>query len=282
MTAPDDRAYQIGGPWPPPRHPPMMVQAPADPAGTGRDPDGVESDRPEPRWGMPDIAIGVPVILIFATIGLVVGALLFGADETLVAESAAVATFAGLGQQLAQGGWPVFVARWKGNGVVRDFGLRFKGRDLILGPMLALGILITAASAGALVSTALGVQESDDVSNTSILTDNQDSPWFYAIVFMVVVGAPLSEELFFRGLVMRSIEKRFGAAIGVIGSTVAFVLPHYTYVAWRETLVIFVVIGIVGAALGIVVQRTGRLGIAIIAHSAFNSAAVLATFAPDV
>lgn len=259
-----------------------MVQASGESVGTQRGQEGVESDLPEPRWGMPDIALGVPVILIVATIGLVIGALLFGADEKLVAESAAVATFAGLSQQLAQGGWPVFVAWWKGNGVVRDFGLRFKGRDLFLGPLIAIGILIAAATSGALVSTALGVQESDDVSNTSIVTDNQDSPWFYAIIFMVVVGAPVSEELFFRGLVLRSIEKRFGPAIGVIGSTVAFVLPHYTYVAWRETLVIFVVIGIVGAVLGIVVQKTGRLGIAIIAHSVFNSVAVLATLAPDV
>ena len=96
------------------------------------------------------------------------------------------------------------------------------------------------------------------------------------------LGAPISEELFFRGLVLRSVEKRFGATIGVAASTVAFVLPHYTYVAWRETLVIFVAIGIVGLALGLVVQRTGRLGPAIIAHMVFNSVAVLATLAPAV
>ncbi len=279
---PEEGTYQIGGPWPAPRHPPMMVQSAGEFAGTGRDLEDTGPESAEPRWGMPDIALGIPVILIFATIGLVVGAFLFGADEKLVAESAAVATFAGLGQQFAQGGWPVFVARWKGNGVVKDFGLRIKGVDLLLGPLIGLGMLIAAASAGALVSTALGVQTSDDVSNTSILTDNQDSPWFYAIVFMAVVGAPISEELFFRGLVMRSVEKRFGATIGLVASTVVFVLPHYTYVAWRETLVIFVVIGIVGLALGLVVQRTGRLGTAIIAHAAFNSAAVLATFAPGV
>lgn len=277
----EDGTYQIGGPWPAPRTPPMMSSV-GEPAADGRPMERPEAPLAEPRWGMPDIALGVPFILIFATVGLIVGAFVFGADETLVAESAAVATFAGLGQQMAQGGWPILVARWKGNGVVRDFGLRVKVVDFFLGPVAGLGILIAAATAGALVSAALGVQGSDDVSNTSILTDNRSSPWFLAIVFMVVVGAPISEELFFRGLVMRSIEKRFGAAVGLIGSTVAFVLPHYTYVAWRETLVIFVVIGVVGAALGLLVQKTGRLGMAIIAHAAFNSVAVLATFATDV
>ena len=37
---------------------------------------------------------------------------------------------------------------------------------------------------------------------------------------IVVVGAPIAEELFFRGLLLRSIEKRFSIVWAIVGSSV--------------------------------------------------------------
>ena len=229
------------------------------------------------RWGLGDVALGLPFIILGAVAGLMIALVAFGLDNELAEESAAVLVLSGLGQQGAQFAWPIVVAKWKGNGVVRDFRLRFKPIDLLIGPALGIAIAIGAAIVGLIVSTALGVAGSEDNTNTAILTDHKDSLWIYGIIFMAVVGAPLSEELFFRGLALSAMEKRWGPRAGLIGSSVLFVLPHYTFVAWRETAVIFAAIGFVALALGAVVQKTNRLGPSIMAHCTFNTVAVLAT-----
>ncbi len=46
------------------------------------------------------------------------------------------------------------------------------------------------------------------------------------LVLIAVVGAPLVEELFFRGLLLRSIEKRLGWVWAIVGSSVFFGLAH--------------------------------------------------------
>ncbi|MEZ5343082.1 MAG: type II CAAX endopeptidase family protein [Acidimicrobiales bacterium] len=263
----------------PPDQPPFAP--PTNPA-SFPPPNPADRVAPAPRWGMPDIVLGAIAILVGSTVALVATAAVLGLSLDETSASAAALAVAGLGQQGVQFGWPVLVARWKGYGIANDFRFRFALKDLLLGPALGLGVAIGAGVVGLAVAEVLGVTESDDTSNTAFLSEHRDSPWFYAIVFMVIVGAPLSEELFFRGLAMSAIEKRFGSLIGLLGSSVLFVLPHYTNVAWRETLVIFSVIGVVALCLGAVTQRVNRLGPAIIAHMTFNSIGVLASLATGV
>ena len=46
------------------------------------------------------------------------------------------------------------------------------------------------------------------------------------LVLIVGVGAPIVEEIFYRGLLFRSIENRFGTWPGIIGSGVIFGSSH--------------------------------------------------------
>ena len=89
-------------------------------------------------------------------------------------------------------------------------------------------------------------------------------------MFIVVVGliAPICEEVFFRGLLFRSFEKRLGAwwALGL--SSVLFAATH-------GQLLQFVPLIAAGAVFGYLVVRTGRLGPAIVAHMAFNLTTVV-------
>jgi membrane protease YdiL (CAAX protease family) len=83
----------------------------------------------------------------------------------------------------------------------------------------------------------------------------------------VAVVAPVVEELFFRGLVLRSLERRVGTAWAVVGSAVAFGLAHF------ELLQLPALVG-VGVVCGVLAVRTGRLGPGIFVHAAFNAVAV--------
>lgn len=93
--------------------------------------------------------------------------------------------------------------------------------------------------------------------------------WQIALLFIfLAVGAPFVEELFFRGLLQRSLARAFGPAVAVVGSALLFGLAHFQLLQ----LPALILLGLILAALA---QRSGRLGPAIVAHSAFNAFTVL-------
>ena len=77
------------------------------------------------------------------------------------------------------------------------------------------------------------------------------------------IGAPIAEEIFFRGLVFRSFEKRFGRwwALGL--SSIVFGVTHFQPLQLPALIV-------AGLVFGGLVVATDRLGPAIVAHMAFN------------
>lgn len=88
------------------------------------------------------------------------------------------------------------------------------------------------------------------------------------LVVMVVVGAPLFEELFFRGLVLRSFAARYNDGWALIGSAVMFGLIHFQPLQ-LPALIMF------GLIVGYAAQRTGRLGLGMAIHAGFNLTAVV-------
>lgn len=239
--------------------------------------------RERPWWGPIDVLLAVVFIFFVGAVGGLIGSIvaeLAGYDLEVGAElPAAGLFFAVLIQQIGQGAWPWIVSRWKGEGVEKDW--RFVSSlpsDLYWGMGLAFlcffGSSLAAWGMGALVS----LPDSADPSNTSIISDNQDSPWLLGVILLVVVGAPLTEELLFRGLVLRAFEKSFGAVFAVIGSTAIFTLPHIQAGAtWRESTVLLAAIAMVGLVLAVGTIRTGRLGPPVIAHFLFNGTGTLLT-----
>lgn len=86
--------------------------------------------------------------------------------------------------------------------------------------------------------------------------------WIAALL-IIGVGAPIAEEIFFRGLVRRLIQERWGIAAGVIGSSAFFAATHFQLVQFPGLLV-------AGLAFAGLAATTGRLGPSIICHIAFN------------
>jgi uncharacterized protein len=96
------------------------------------------------------------------------------------------------------------------------------------------------------------------------LTDRATDPLGVVLLVLIVgIGAPIVEELFYRGLLLRSLERRFGQAWAVAGSGLLFGATHFQPLQ-------FPALALLGVILALLVLRTGRLGPAIFAHMAFN------------
>jgi len=86
----------------------------------------------------------------------------------------------------------------------------------------------------------------------------------------VGVGAPIIEEIFYRGLLQRSLIKRglpAGLAIGI--TSVVFGVSHFEALQLPGLV-------LAGAVFGVLAHRSGRLGPAIAAHVGFNLVTVVA------
>ncbi len=90
-----------------------------------------------------------------------------------------------------------------------------------------------------------------------------------ALVLGVVVGAPIVEELFYRGVVQRSLVDRFGPVAGITSASLLFGAVHFSWVNLAP-------LTVVGAGFGMLAHKYGRLLPAIVAHMTFNAVTVIA------
>ncbi len=88
------------------------------------------------------------------------------------------------------------------------------------------------------------------------------------LLLFLAVGAPLVEELFFRGLLLRSLARNVAAPIAIVVSGLLFGLAHFEPLQ-------FAGLAAVGVVFAILAWVTGRLAPSIGAHMAFNAAAVI-------
>ena len=88
------------------------------------------------------------------------------------------------------------------------------------------------------------------------------------LVLVVVVGAPIVEELVYRGLVQRSLSTAVGASAGLLLTAILFAIIHFSPVEYPGLF-------LAGLVFGGCLTVTGRLGTAIVTHAAFNAAGLV-------
>lgn len=244
------------------------------------------ADKVRPWWGMGDVLWMVPIMGLVFAISFGVWAVLaqiegvdfgdFGSSDSaaLPASIIVVPTFI---QQLAWFAWPLIVSKWKGLGPMRDWGLDFKPIDLGIGLGTAMIAMFAAGIAGAITTALVGLEDESLAENTQLLTDHRDSLWLYPLLMLVVSGAPLAEEILFRGLVLRAVEKRFGIVAGVIGSVALFTVIHPADGGYFSSgqLVLWSAIGALALVLTMAAVLTERLAASMIAHVIINALASL-------
>jgi CAAX protease family protein len=161
----------------------------------------------------------------------------------------------------------IVVSRRFGTGSLRrDYGFSFRARDAWGFPIG----LVTQLVFVPLLYWFLGVfiDTSSVSEQAKSLTDRAVGIGVTLLVVLVVIGAPIIEELFFRGLLLRSIEARWNDTLALVGSSVLFGLAHFELLQ-LPALVMF------GLVAGYCAQRTGRIGMSIFAHAGFNATTVL-------
>ncbi len=92
----------------------------------------------------------------------------------------------------------------------------------------------------------------------------------YILIFAVFF-APISEELFFRALLVGKLSKRFGTTIGIVAPAVLFALVHIGYGSYIQILVTF----FVGIILGYIYKKSNSILPGIIAHMVSNALSIL-------
>jgi len=96
------------------------------------------------------------------------------------------------------------------------------------------------------------------------LTERAHGIGIFLLVLVVVVGAPVVEEIFFRGFALRAFQDRWSPTPALIASSLLFGLVHFQPLQF-PALVLF------GLIAGKIAQRDGHLGRAIWAHAGFNA-----------
>lgn len=218
-----------------------------------------------PRWGLGEAAAGFVAGLVLGNLLLGIWVAVFGESDSV---GAVAASLVGLWTGLL--GAVVLATRRRGSGsLARDFGLRFKRPADLLGlPLGALSqyVLIPLVYLP-LLPLIPDLAERLDAPSRDLAERAGSDAAFALLAVLVIIGAPIVEEVFYRGLLLRALQRRIGTRGAVVISSVVFAFAHL------QPLLIpaFIVFGLV---LAIAAVRTNRLGTCILAHATFNALTV--------
>lgn len=220
-------------------------------------------------WGAREVLAAAFVTI--ATSALL-GSLLLAATGSEDSQAASLTTVALLQTTLWAGmvGSMVVILRRKHGRLPTQLGLRFRPLDVPLGIALGISSQLLLVPLVSRPWAALLGRSTDELKDPACrLAEKADDPVGVALLVLItVVGAPFVEELFFRGFVQRGLTTSLGRVVGVLLTAGIFGLIHFQSLQ-LPALVAF------GLVLGLTVDRTRRLGLAVITHSAFNATTIV-------
>lgn len=178
---------------------------------------------------------------------------------------------------VAVGAWTAFLvalaiaSRKFGTGdLLGDFAARFRAIDLVGVP---LGVL-TQLALIPLLYVPLRALWPDTFSSERLeeraqdLADRANGFSAVLLVLIVVVGAPIVEELVYRGLLQRSLGSIVNAWPALVMTAMWFSLIHLSPVEYPGLF-------LAGLVFGAGVVATNRIGPAIVTHAAFNATGII-------
>jgi hypothetical protein len=170
----------------------------------------------------------------------------------------------------------LFVARRKGLGsLAADFGLRFLSRggigDNLRWLLLGVGLQLVWLPFLVLLQEAHG----EVVRQQAVRIASRSSGVAVPVIFLTIgVLAPVTEELLYRGALLRSLARRMAAGWAVLLSAAVFGLVHFADPS-VGTLIAFPAIFSLGLVSGYQALRTGDLARSIMLHVGFNVLSVV-------
>ena len=160
-------------------------------------------------------------------------------------------------------------SRGSGN-VVKDFSLSIRAIDLWGVPLgIASQLLLVVAVTLPFQWLFPSLFNSEAVEKrANDLFDAAHGAWIVLLVVIVVVCAPVVEELVYRAFIQHNLGVAYGARVAVLISSFWFAAVHLQLAEFPGLFAFALVLGICFA-------RTKRLGLSIVTHVAFNATALV-------
>ena len=109
----------------------------------------------------------------------------------------------------------------------------------------------------------------DEISQRATdLTNTAPGAWVVVLILVVVVGAPIVEEIVYRGAVQTHLQRTAGTAVALIGTSVLFAAIHMSLIEFPGLFAFALVLGYTRL-------RSDTLGLPIVTHMAFNAAGLI-------
>ena len=238
------------------------------------------------RRALTDAAVGVVLAIVCVLMVGVATSRLWITDPHLVLLLSYLAVWVPLAGAVVAAGF--LRGSWGGiRSLARSLGLRVRPLDLLWG--LTIGLLARV------VASVLEIALYGRMATGGVVlgVPVHDGWWVFGALLAPVLLAPVVEEVFFRGLLLRAVEGATDAAsasasasaggsravslgIAVVVSGAVFALVHVLPAgSASEVAVVGLSTFVFGVGAGCVAAFTGRLGGAIIAHVTFNALVVV-------
>lgn len=161
--------------------------------------------------------------------------------------------------------------RYGSGDVLSDYRISFRWRD-VWGIPIGIAsqfILVTAVTypLTKLFPDEFSVEEVEKRARE--LADAASGGWVFVLFLIVVVGAPIVEEIVYRGLLQQGLERSVNPAIALVVTAAIFAAIHLQPIEFPGLFAFALV-------LGWTYRKTQRLGLPIITHMAFNASGLFA------
>jgi membrane protease YdiL (CAAX protease family) len=160
--------------------------------------------------------------------------------------------------------------RWGSGSLRRDVGFEFRLVDVGWGLLTALSVYVALFAAAIVVAVA----HLPTTSNTRDLAGERHT---VVLVFAAVgvLVAPVVEELFFRGVLLRSFRSRLAPAPAITLQAAVFGAYHISPTYGWGNVGLVLSISVIGAVLGAVAHQLRRLAPGMVAHAIVNTVAFI-------
>lgn len=211
-----------------------------------------------PSWGFPDYLISVGLWLVFSVVSGV--PLLLAADGTGGYAWLLILTV--VLPWIGMAGWPWLVSRLRGNGPRLDFGLNLSFADIGWGLLYGFAALLAATVIAAVLTQVFGEFNSSAGEVAASLDAFPLQRFMFALA--VGVGAPIVEELCYRGLLQTSLLKRGTSRwLSVVITAALFAVMHLEPIR-------FVLLFAIGLILGVARIHRNNTSTPMVAHMVNN------------
>jgi membrane protease YdiL (CAAX protease family) len=159
-------------------------------------------------------------------------------------------------------------------------GLKLLGAPFLMGLgcfLLAAPLVFLSGDLARLMQEAIAQRPVEPLAHQSLdlIVQNRESPWAWVLIATAVVGAPIVEEIVFRGFLQSALLRLTGSPWAAISlASFLFVGVHALPGADGEPVVPYfalVPLLVLSVSMGIAFERTKRLAVPLAMHVAFNA-----------